>query len=89
MHRGASLALGRTENDGIRCLYHGWKFAVDGTILDTPNHSDPRVRERMKAPCYPVREEGGIDLDLHRRQEEGSAFPALQLHEREAPSTAP
>ena len=60
MHRGASLALGRTENNGIRCLYHGWKFGVDGTIQETPNHADPRVRERMKAPCYPVREEGGM-----------------------------
>jgi phthalate 4,5-dioxygenase len=60
MHRGASLALGRTENNGIRCLYHGWKFGVDGTIQETPNHSDPRVRERMKAPCYPVHEQGGM-----------------------------
>jgi phthalate 4,5-dioxygenase len=60
MHRGASLALGRVENNGIRCLYHGWKFAVDGTILETPNHPDSRFRERLKAPCFPVREEGGI-----------------------------
>ena len=60
MHRGASLALGRVENNGVRCLYHGWKFGVDGTIQETPNHADSRFRERLKAPCYPVREEGGI-----------------------------
>ena len=60
MHRGASLALGRVEDNGVRCLYHGWKFGVDGTIQETPNHSDSRFRERLKAPCYPVREEGGI-----------------------------
>ena len=60
MHRGASLALGRVENNGIRCLYHGWKFGVDGTIQETPNHSDGRFRERLKAPCYLVREAGGI-----------------------------
>ena len=60
MHRGASLALGRVENGGIRCLYHGWKFGVDGVIQETPNHSDSRIRERLKAPCYPVREEGGM-----------------------------
>ncbi len=40
MHRGASLAIGRVEEGGIRCLYHGWKFAVDGTILETPNLAD-------------------------------------------------
>src|ERR1700684_4132339 len=33
MHRGASLALGRVEKGGIRCLFHGWQFAADGTIM--------------------------------------------------------
>ena len=60
MHRGASLALGRVEEGGITCLYHGWKFAVDGTILETPNHADCRYRERMKAPAYDVVEQSGL-----------------------------
>jgi phthalate 4,5-dioxygenase oxygenase subunit len=60
MHRGASLALGRVEEGGIRCLYHGWKFDVAGALLETPNHDDAKYRARMKAPAYPVREEGGI-----------------------------
>ncbi len=60
MHRGASMALGRVEEGGIRCLYHGWKFAVDGTLMETPNHADPRVRQRLKAQAYPVREHLGL-----------------------------
>ncbi len=60
MHRGVSLALGRNEKGGLRCLYHGWKFAVDGTILETPNHCNDRFRQRLKAPAYPVREAGGL-----------------------------
>ena len=60
MHRGASLALGRVEEGGIRCLYHGWKFDVAGAVMETPNHSDPKYRARMKAPVFPVREEGGL-----------------------------
>jgi len=60
MHRGASLALGRVEDCGIRCLYHGWKFAVDGTILETPNHPDPKFRTHQRAKAYPVREAGGL-----------------------------
>ena len=60
MHRGASLALGRVEEGGLRCLYHGWKFSVAGAVLETPNHSDPKYRARMKAPAFPVREEGGV-----------------------------
>ncbi|MFM0173292.1 Rieske 2Fe-2S domain-containing protein [Paraburkholderia sediminicola] len=60
MHRGASLALGRVEEGGIRCLYHGWKFSASGTVMETPNHADPKYATRMKAPAFPVREEGGI-----------------------------
>jgi phthalate 4,5-dioxygenase len=60
MHRRVSLALGRVEKGGIRCLYHGWKFGADGTILETPNHCDARLRARVKAPAYPVAEAGGL-----------------------------
>jgi phthalate 4,5-dioxygenase oxygenase subunit len=60
MHRGASLALGRVEEGGIRCLYHGWKFSASGAVLETPNNADPKYAARMKAPAFPVREEGGI-----------------------------
>ena len=35
-HRGASLYFGRNEEEGIRCIYHGWKFDVDGRCLDMP-----------------------------------------------------
>ena len=59
-HRGASLAIGRVEECGIRCLYHGWKFAVDGTLLDTPNNRDENFKKRVKATAYPVQEEGGL-----------------------------
>jgi phthalate 4,5-dioxygenase len=59
-HRGASLVLGRVEQGGIRCLYHGWKYAVDGTILETPNLATPTFRQRVKHGAYPVREAGGL-----------------------------
>jgi phthalate 4,5-dioxygenase oxygenase subunit len=59
-HRGASLVYGRVENCGIRCIYHGWKFAVDGTIQETPNFPSSAYRERIKAPAYQVRVAAGI-----------------------------
>lgn len=59
-HRGASLTIGRVENCGIRCIYHGWLFAADGTVLETPNVADPRFKDRFKAKAYPVREAGGL-----------------------------
>ena len=35
-HRGADLAFGRLEADGLRCPFHGWKFDADGRCLETP-----------------------------------------------------
>src|SRR5258708_21806739 len=36
-HRGASLYFGRNEENGIRCAYHGLKFAIDGQCVDVPS----------------------------------------------------
>src|SRR5918998_1640312 len=35
-HRGTSLFYGRNEACGLTCIYHGWKYDIDGNILDTP-----------------------------------------------------
>ena len=60
-HRGADLAFARHEGDGIRCPFHGWKFAADGRCLQTP--AEPmgstlctRVRQRS----YPVQLRAGV-----------------------------
>ena len=60
-HRKASLAFGRNEDCGLRCLYHGWKFAVDGTVLDMA--SEPNSERKMKSfkhQAYPTAESGGF-----------------------------
>ena len=36
-HRGAPMFFGRNEECGLRCVYHGWKFDVDGNCVDLPN----------------------------------------------------
>ena len=36
-HRGASLFFGRNEEEGLRCVYHGWKFDVAGNCVDMPS----------------------------------------------------
>jgi phthalate 4,5-dioxygenase len=48
-HRGAPLFFGRNERSGLRCMYHGWKFTVDGRCVDMPNvpaRSDFKARMR-------------------------------------------
>ena len=61
MHRGASLAIGRVEEGGIRCIYHGWKFDVKGNVLEVPNHpNDCAFRARKKQPAFPTVEKSGL-----------------------------
>ena len=62
-HRGASLVFGRNEACGLRCLYHGWKFDVDGKCLDMssePGGGGESVRNAMRTKAYPAREGGGF-----------------------------
>lgn len=60
-HRGAPLMFGRNEECGIRCVYHGWKFDVEGNILDMPAEPEgSRLKERVKAKTYPCVERNGV-----------------------------
>lgn len=60
-HRGASLALGRNEEDGLRCLYHGWKFDIGGNILEMVSEpAGNRMAAGIKHPAYPTQEWGGM-----------------------------
>ncbi|WP_419908369.1 Rieske 2Fe-2S domain-containing protein [Hoeflea sp.] len=60
-HRLASLAFGRNEECGLRCLYHGWKFDVDGNVVEMPTESEgSNFAEKVKLKSYPTREAGGF-----------------------------
>ena len=60
-HRRASLAFGRNEECGLRCLYHGWKFDVNGNAIDMSSEPvDAKLRSTMKTKAYPVQEAGGF-----------------------------
>src|SRR5260370_26567180 len=56
-HRGASLFFGRNEEAGLRCVYHGWKFDVEGNCIDIPNEpAESDFRTKVKAPAYPYQQ---------------------------------
>jgi len=60
-HRRASLALGRNEECGLRCLYHGWKMDVDGNVVDMPSQPEGSTfAHKVKHKTYPCREAGGF-----------------------------
>ena len=60
-HRGASLFFGRNEEGGIRCVYHGWKFDVDGNCMHMPTEpAGSRMSQSVKARAYPARIAGPL-----------------------------
>jgi len=60
-HRGASLFFGRNEEEGLRCVYHGWKFDVTGACVDMPSEpAESNFKSKVKATSYPVFERNGV-----------------------------
>lgn len=60
-HRGTSLYYGKVEEEGIRCCYHGWLFAVDGTCVEQPCEPEGGLhRDKCRQPWYPVEERYGM-----------------------------
>ena len=55
------LFFGRNEENGLRCVYHGWKFDAAGNCIDMPNEpAESDFKTKVKAIAYPTRERGGI-----------------------------
>jgi phthalate 4,5-dioxygenase oxygenase subunit len=74
-HRRASLVFGRNEECGLRCLYHGWKFDVDGNVVDMASEPVGSVDpSRVKQKAYPAREAGGFVWTYMGPPEEMRAF---------------
>ena len=60
-HRRASLFFGRNEECGLRCVYHGWKFAVDGSCIDQLNEPEEnQFKHKVGLTAYPTCELGGL-----------------------------
>lgn len=60
-HRKASLVYGRNEDCGLRCLYHGWKFDVDGNCVAMASEPDESpLHGKVKHQAYATREWGGF-----------------------------
>ena len=78
-HRCASLFYGRNEKEGLRCIYHGWKFDVDGNCLDMPNvppHQE--FSSRIKAKAYKTFEHNGLIWVYMGKRATPPPLPALE-----------
>jgi phthalate 4,5-dioxygenase len=78
-HRCASLFLGRNEENGLRCLYHGWKFDAEGNCVDTPNVADnPDFKRHVKAKAYRVAERNGLIYVYMGERKEAPPLPQIE-----------
>ncbi len=82
-HRGTSLEFGLIDARGIRCCYHGWLFAADGMILETPGEpGDSTLKDRLYHGAYPTHEHQGIVFAYMGPSEHQPPFPVYDSFSR-------
>ncbi len=81
-HRRASLALGRIEGNGVRCIYHGWKIDVSGCVAEAPTQVQrpEQFAASVRVAHFPVHEAGGIAWVWLGAADE-PAFPDLPFND--------
>src|SRR5436190_19874343 len=80
-HRGASLFFGRNEEEGLRCVYHGWKFDDTGQCIDMPSEpAESNFKSKIRATAYPTRERGGIIWTYMGPRSEPPPLPDMEAN---------
>jgi phthalate 4,5-dioxygenase oxygenase subunit len=87
-HRGASFFYARTEECGLRCVYHGWKFDVDGRCVDMPSEpAESTFKDKVSAKAYPCQERGGVVWAYMGPRESAPPLPDLEANQLPAEQT--
>jgi phenylpropionate dioxygenase-like ring-hydroxylating dioxygenase large terminal subunit len=80
-HRCASLFLGRNEEGGLRCVYHGWKFDVDGRCIDMPNVPPQEdFKHKVHARSYRTAERNGLVWVYMGERTEPPPLPLIEAN---------
>jgi phenylpropionate dioxygenase-like ring-hydroxylating dioxygenase large terminal subunit len=78
-HRCADLSYGRIEDGGLRCLYHGWLYDIDGHCLDQPAEPpESRYKDEIRHLAYPVIERAGL-LFAYMGKDEPPLLPGYEF----------
>jgi phthalate 4,5-dioxygenase oxygenase subunit len=78
-HRGASMFFGRNEEEGLRCVYHGWKFDATGACVDMPSEpAESNFKNKVRTRAYPVSERAGIVWTYMGPRSEPPPLPQLE-----------
>jgi phthalate 4,5-dioxygenase oxygenase subunit len=78
-HRGAPMFFGRNEEEGLRCVYHGWKFAVTGECVDLPNSPEgDTYKNKVEIKAYPCEDKGDLIWAYMGPREKKPPFPEFE-----------
>ena len=80
-HRGASLYFGRSEEGGLRCIYHGWKYDVNGNCLEMPSEPETsNYRDKVHIRNYPCNDVNHMIWVYMGSRETPPPFPAFDVN---------
>lgn len=80
-HRGVDLSYGINEEGGLRCPRCGWKFDVEGNILEMPFEPEEEAQQMMKdirAVAYGAQEWGGVVWAYLGPKDEPAEMPQFE-----------
>jgi phthalate 4,5-dioxygenase len=78
-HRGAPMFFGRNEEEGLRCVYHGWKFDVTGACVDLPNSPEgDTYKNKVEIRAYPCEDKGDLIWAYMGPKEKQPPFPEFE-----------
>ena len=60
------MFFGRNEEEGLRCVYHGWKFDVSGACVDMPSEpAESNFKNKVRTQGLPDARARRRHLGLH------------------------
>src|SRR6266568_571750 len=78
-HRGTSLYFASSEDGGLRCPYHGWKYNVCGDCIDMPNEpAATSFKDKIHHLAYPCVERNGVVWTYMGPPEKQGPLPELE-----------
>ncbi len=89
-HRGTSLFYGRNEECGLRCIYHGWKYDIDGNVLETPAEpAGSDFKTKVRHTSYPCKEVAGMVFSYMGEREKIPLLPHYEWLDLPLDQTCP
>jgi nitrite reductase/ring-hydroxylating ferredoxin subunit len=80
-HRGASLEYGVISEQGLRCAYHGFHYAPDGTILETGSGAPMANAGKLCHGAYPLVVFSALIFAYMGPPEKRPPFPMLDVYD--------